>query len=337
MLKIGTLELKSRLILAPMAGVTDLPFRLLARRFGCEFAFIEMLNVRSLGHKSRRTLEMLTVDAQDRPLGVQILGKEPGFILKGLDVLRKYKFELLDFNSACPARKVVRRGEGAALMREPKKLQKLLKLIVKESPVPVTVKIRSGWDEKSINAREVALLAEDAGVSAVFIHGRTRMQEYGGNVEYGVIRKVKKALKIPLVASGDILSAQLAKRMFDETGCDGLAVARGALGNPWIFRQIEDFLKSGKLPPEPGKEEIVKVMLEHLRANTDFYPEDVGVMKFRRFFCCYTKGFRKVRPLREKVSRAKAKKEMEGIILGCKGLERVIPRQSAAKVPDILD
>ncbi len=314
MLKIGNLKLKSNLILAPMSGISDLPFRMLNREFGAELAFVEMINCRSISHKSRRTQAMLTSGKEDRPLGVQLLGCEEKFILKALDVLRGYNFEILDFNSACPAKKVVRRGEGCSLMRDPKKLGRILKLIVKNSSWPVTVKIRSGWDRESVNAKEVALSAQDCGVSALFIHGRTKIQGYSGSVDYSVIKKVKKALKIPVIASGDILSAQLAKKMFDETGCDGLSIARGSLGNPWIFKEIKEFLRIGKVISKPKIDSIVKVMLEHLDASIVFYGERNGVVIFRKFFAWYTKGFRKIRPLREKSSRAKTRQEMLKIL-----------------------
>lgn len=249
---------------------------------------------------------MLATNAQDKPLGIQLLGCEPQFILKAMEVLQKYDFAALDFNAACPAKKVVRRGEGAALLKEPKKLNGLLKLLVKESPVPVTVKIRSGWDKNSLNARELALLAQDAGVSGLFIHGRTKLQGYSGKVDYQVIRKVKEALNIPVIASGDIFSKQLAEKMFTETGCDGVAIARGALGNPWIFKDAR-----------PSVDEIVETMLGHLTANIGFYGERIGVIRFRKFFAWYTKGWRKIRPFREKVSRAKTKEEIEEIIGRC--------------------
>ncbi|MDD3087868.1 MAG: tRNA-dihydrouridine synthase, partial [Candidatus Omnitrophica bacterium] len=264
-------------------------------------------------HKSRRTQAMLTSGKEDRPLGVQLLGCEDNFILKALDVLKGYNFDILDFNSACPAKKVIRRGEGCSLMREPKKLTQILKLIVKNSSWPVTVKIRSGWDKGSVNAREVALSAQDCGVSAVFIHGRTKIQGYSGSVDYSVIRKVKKALKIPVIASGDVLSAQLAKKMFDETGCDGLSVARGSLGNPWIFKQIKEFLDKGRVPVSPAISIVVKIMIKHLNASVNFYGEKNGVVLFRKFFSWYTRGFRKVRPLREKSSRAKTFQDMLSI------------------------
>jgi len=300
-----------------MAGITDLPFRLLNRRFGCALAFVEMLNVRSVSFKGRKTLQMLSSHSQDRPLGVQILGCEEKFILRALEVLKRFEFDLLDFNAACPVKKVVRRGEGAGLLKEPKKLGRLLKIIVGRSEVPVSVKIRSGWDADSRNAREVALTCEDAGIDGLCIHGRTKAQGYGGSVDYKIIREVKKAVKIPVIASGDILSVLLAKKMFEETGCDGLSVARGALGNPWIFQEIAEYLKSGRLSPRPGEKEIIRVILEHLQMCLDFYGERIGVMLFRKFFTWYTKGFRKIRPWREKCSRAKTKQEMFNIIAGC--------------------
>jgi tRNA-dihydrouridine synthase B len=301
-----------------MAGVSDLPFRLLNRRFGCELCFVEMLNVRSVSYRSRRTQAMLSSGPEDKPLGVQILGCEPKFILRALDVLRKYAFDILDFNAACPVKKVVRRGEGAGLLKEPKKLAELLKLVVKESWVPVTVKIRSGWDKHSCNARQTALLCEDAGVQGIFIHGRTKEQGYSGCVDYKIIRDVKKAVGVPLIASGDIFSAALAKKMLDETGCDGLSVARGGLGNPWIFREIREFLEEGKIVRRPSPDEIIKTMSEHLGMCVDFYGERNGVVIFRKFFSWYTRGFRRVRPLREASSRAKTSTEMARIIASCR-------------------
>ncbi len=318
MLKIGHLKLESNLILAPMSGVTDFPFRMLNRKFGFELAFTEMLNARSLSHKSKKTKQMLFSTAQDRPLGAQLLGKEPKYILRGLEVLKDYKFDLLDFNAACPAKKVTRRGEGARLLRDAEKLKQLLKLLVKNSSWPLTIKIRTGWDDASVNAREVGLLAEDCGVQAIFIHGRTKMAEYHGDVDYRAIRKVKESVKIPVVASGNIFSAQSAKKMLDETGCDGLLVARGALGNPWILEEIKSFLKDGSLPPRPSRDEIIKVMLEHLNSYIDYYGERNGVIIFRKFFAWYTKGFRKIRPAREKSSRAKTREQMASIIEECR-------------------
>jgi len=296
-----------------MAGITDLPFRMLCRKFGVELAFVEMINCRSISHKSRRTRQMLTTVPGDRPLGIQILGCEEQYILKSLEVLRGYKFDVLDFNAACPAKKVVRRGEGAGFLKDPKKFKKILKLVVKNSWLPVTVKIRLGWDKDSVNAREIALLAQDCGVNAVFVHGRTKTQAYSGQVDYNAIREVKEALDIPLIASGDLFSGPLALRMLDETGCDGLSIARGCLGNPWIFKEIKKYLK-GKVMPRPANEVIAKVMLEHLASCIDFYGGRNGVVIFRKFYTWYTKGQRKVRRLRERSSSASTRLEMEEII-----------------------
>lgn len=314
MFKIGNLKLKSNIILAPMAGISDLPFRTLNRKFGCELAFVEMINARSISHKSRKTKTMLASNPEDRPLGVQLLGCESKYILNALEVLKKYEFDIMDFNAACPAKKVVRRGEGSGLLKDVKKLNDLVKIIVKEAKVPVTTKIRIGWDKDSVNAIEAAKACEDAGIDGLFIHGRTRTQGYSGVVNYEVIRQVKKAVKIPLIASGDVFSPQLAKKMFDETGCDALVVARGALGNPWIFKELREYLKTGKLIDRPETAEIIEVMLEHLNMNTDFYGEKNGVVIFRKFFAWYTKGFRKVRQLRESCSRVKTKEEMARLI-----------------------
>jgi len=317
MLNIGNLKLNSNLILAPMAGVSDLPFRMLNRKFGCELAFIEMINCRSISHKSKRTQQMLLSNRKDKPLGVQLLGCEAKFICKAIELLQEHKFDLLDFNAACPAKKVVRRGEGAGLLKDPEKIFELLKIVVKESVVPVTVKIRIGWNKEQINAKETAIAAQDAGVCGVFIHGRTREQGYSGGVDYQAIKGVKKALKIPVIASGDIFSPILAKKMLDETGCDGLIIARGALGNPWIFREVSEFLKTGRIVKKPSTEQIADTMLEHLKMCIDFYDEKNGVIIFRKFFNWYTKGFRAVRPIRERSSRIRTGDEMVKIIQEC--------------------
>ncbi|MGD0336501.1 MAG: tRNA dihydrouridine synthase DusB [Candidatus Omnitrophota bacterium] len=314
MIKLGKLKLKSNIILAPLAGISDLPFRMLNRSFGAELGFIEMLNCRAISYKSRRTKSMLASTDGDRPLGVQLLGCEEKYILKALDILAPYAFDVIDFNAACPARKVVRRCEGAALLKEPKKLRKLLSLIVKNTERPVTVKIRTGWDTSSVNAVNVARLAEDAGIKGIFIHGRTKLEEYSGEIDYATIKQVKRAVSIPVIASGNILSAILAKKMFDDTGCDGITVARGSLGNPWIFKEIAAVMKDGRMIEHPSLKEIISVMLKHLEANIAFYGERRGVLLFRKFFSSYTKGLRNIRPLREKASRVKTKKEVEGLI-----------------------
>jgi len=318
MLKIGDLQIASKCILAPMAGISDLPFRTLNRRFGCDFAFVEMINARSLGYGGRKTRQMLSGSPEDRPLGIQLLACESRWLARALDIIKEYDFDLLDFNAACPAKKVIRRGEGAGLLKEPRKLYDLLKLVVESSSRPVSVKIRTGWDTDSVNCVETARYSEDAGVSAVFIHGRTRMQGYSGSVDYKAIAEVKRAVSVPVIASGDVLSAELAVKMFEETGCDGILVARGALGNPWIFRQISRRLSGEGENTHPGIDEVRAVMKEHFDACADFYGEKNGVVIFRKFFAWYTKGMRHIRTFREKAGHIKTKEEMYSLISFCK-------------------
>ncbi|MBI4848999.1 MAG: tRNA dihydrouridine synthase DusB [Nitrospirae bacterium] len=313
MLAIGNLQLASPLVLAPMAGISDLPFRLINRSFGCGLAFTEMISATALAFKSRNTMKMLSASAEDKPLGVQMLGADPEIIKRALDIILEYKFDIIDFNAACPASKVISGGKGAGLLREPGKLQKLLRGIVENTSLPVTVKIRSGWDDSSINAVDTALRAQDAGVSCLSIHGRTKAQGYSGTVDYDIIREVKKSLQIPVIASGDAFTPALIKKMLDETGCDGVAIARGALGNPWIFRETDEYLKSGAEPRRPDVFEITRTMKEHLSLIVAFRGEEVGVMHFRKFFAWYARGMR-VKKLRARAFRAVTQEEMSRLI-----------------------
>ncbi|HEX2966935.1 MAG TPA: tRNA-dihydrouridine synthase, partial [Syntrophorhabdaceae bacterium] len=274
MLILGNLQLPYPVMLAPMAGISDLPFRLINRSFGAPFAFTEMIDVRAISHRDKRTRSMLLSCAEDRPLGVQLLGSDEKYILPALEVLSENTFDLLDFNAACPTPKVTRKGKGAALLKEPRKLASILKSLVDRSGMPVTVKIRTGWDIDSINACDVALRAEDAGVTAVFIHGRTRIQGYSGEVDYKNIGAVKKALRVPVIASGDNLSLPLIRKMFNETGCDGVALARGTLGNPWIFRNARELLSQDAVELKPvSKHERIETIREHFKLVIDHFRE----------------------------------------------------------------
>lgn len=307
------MTVNSPLVLAPMAGISDQPYRLINRSFGCGLAFTEMISAASLVHKSKNTLKMLSTVADDRPLGTQILAGDSETVKRALDMLSGYAFDLIDFNAACPANKVVSSGKGAGLLKEPAKLEKLLRAVVEGSIVPVTVKIRSGWDETSVNAVETALRAQGAGVSGLFIHGRTRMQKYSGKVDYRVIREVKESLEIPVIASGDALTPDLVRKLFNETGCDGVAVARGALGNPWIFRQSDEYLKNGSVSAGPGVDEIARTMKEHLDLNIAVHGEKAGVMLFRKFFAWYARGMA-VKELKGRAFHAETGDEMLRLI-----------------------
>jgi tRNA-dihydrouridine synthase B len=300
-------------LLAPLSGISSLAFRRLNREFGCRFAYLEMISARSLSYRSKRTLQMLSSDPLDRPLGIQLLGENTGYILKALDNISCQDYDLLDFNAACPQKKVTNHGKGAALLKDPKKLARIVSTIVKEAPLPVTVKMRIGWDSPD-GAVDIARYIEDGGAAAICVHGRTRAQGYRGRVNYKAIKKVKAAVSVPVIGSGDIWSPELAKKMFEETGCNSITVARGSLGNPWIFKAIDEFLLSGRILPSPVIEQIALVMRRHLQLCIDFYGEKVGVMKFRKFYIWYTKGFSKVKHLRNAVAGASKPREMAAMI-----------------------
>ncbi len=310
MFSIGNIALSQPLLLGPMAGITDLPYRLLLRSFGCELAFLEMVSSQSLVHDSRRTRRMLSSVAEDRPLGAQLLGNEEEAVLKALESIRPCGFDMIDLNAACPVPKITKKGKGASLLREPKKVKSLLEVLVKNSDVPVTVKIRAGWDRDSVNARDIALHAEDAGISALTIHGRTKEQGYSGRVDYAVIKDVKAAVSVPVIASGDAISPQLIRKMFHETGCDAVAVARGSLGNPWIFRDTISFLEAGTIPERPAPDEIVDTMRRHLDLICTFYGDKSGVIRFRKLFSWYVKGLHEIRTVKEDAFRAQTREQM---------------------------
>jgi tRNA-dihydrouridine synthase B len=315
MLKIGSLKLESNVLLAPLAGISDSSFRLICREFGVGFTFVEMINARALSYKGKKTKKMLRIDPHDKPIGIQLLGAELPYLIQALEVIESfYDFDLLDFNVACPVRKVCRRGEGAALMKEPEKLEKILKGLIQRWHKPVTVKIRSGWDQDSKNAVQIGKVAEQSGVHAIFIHGRDKNQLYAGSVDYKIIADVKKNVRVPIIASGDIFCAQSAQKMFDKTGCDGILVARGALGNPWIFREIDEFLKHKRTLPAPPVSEVIKTLLKHLELSVAEHGEKNGVALMRKFVGWYFKGRPYVRPLRQKVNTVKTKKEFVALI-----------------------
>jgi len=335
----NTLDIPFTSMLAPLAGISDLPFRRLCRKFGCSLAYVPMISAKSIVHKNENTEKMLALHDDDKPLGIQFFGREPDMIAKAMEITSKYNFNTIDLNAACPVSKVTKKGEGAGLMEDPKLIREILTVMVKNADVPVSLKIRAGWSQAKINAKEVALHAQDAGISVLIIHGRTRAQKYGGRVDYSIIKKVKDALDIPVIGSGDAFSAESIKQMIDETGCDSVAIARGALGNPWIFKETQEFLKTGEMPEKPEIAEISETMIEHLNAYVEFYGEYLGVMIFRKFFGWYTKGFYNIKPLRGRAFLTSSQNEMTNIINELHGLQTGIRRsiENDPSFPGITD
>lgn len=255
--------LEARFVMAPMAGVTDVPFRMMVRRFGCRFAFTEMIDSTGMLYRSRRTSAMLKRPPEDSPAGVQISGEDAEKILYTARICEEKGFDVIDVNAGCPSRKVVKGGKGAALLKDPVKLGRIVEELVKNLSVPVTVKIRSGWDEESMNYVEVAKVVELSGAKAICIHPRTREQMYKGKAEHDAVREIKEAVKIPVFASGNIFSAFDAASVMERTGCDGVFVARGALGRPWIFRELYDYFSGKKEIVEPSFEEVKAIVARH--------------------------------------------------------------------------
>lgn len=333
MLKIGSYKLKSRLILAPLSGCSDLPFRAMCRAHDCGFAFYEMLDAHGLTYGHKRTLSMLESDKADSPIGVQVLGYDPERVLEAVHIiLANSKPEIIDLNCGCPALKVIKKKCGSYLLKEPKQAGKIIKKLASSLSIPITIKVRAGWGKEHKNeGLLLAKIAEDNGAKGVFFHGRSCSQGYSEKSNYDPIKEAKKALKIPVIGSGDVLSPELAKEMLDRTGCDGVLVARGAFGSPWIFEQTEKYLKDG-LPPSPASyEKIVNTAKKHLKLYKDWQngklkivhngkkerkitAEKYYVGHLRKVAMWYSKGLPYSKRAREDISVSKSFDEITGVL-----------------------
>jgi tRNA-dihydrouridine synthase B len=290
-LNIGRLPLKNNVFLAPMAGITDLPFRTIVRSFGCGLAFTEMVSGSGLVRRTEKTFRYLSSSPEDRPLGVQLFGYDPDTLAAAARIAEEGGADLLDVNMGCPVKKVARTGSGASLMRDPERVAAILRAVRKASILPLTVKIRAGWNARLINALEIGRIAEDCGVDAVTLHPRTADQGFGGRSDWGLIAALKERLRVPVIGSGDVRSPEDADRMFRETGCDGVMVGRGALGNPWLIGNILLHLSGSgfSVPSLSAREGIIR---RHLTLAIDFYGEKIGARDFRKHLLWYTKGLR---------------------------------------------
>jgi len=311
-IKIADVVIPSPLIMAPMAGVTCLPYRELNREHGAKFAFAEMLCANSLIYNNPKSLVLLKKDLVDKPLGLQLLCGVPKDIPKALEKLRAIKFEILDINAACPQRKVVSKGRGAALLKDLTLLRDILTATKKYAWTPVTVKVRLGFSDCD-GAVDIARCCEDSGVDAIFIHGRTKAQGYRGTVNYEGIAKVKQSVKVPVIASGDIFNGPTTKAMFDRTACDAVLVARGAFGNPWIFEEIENSL-NGRPVVAIESHHAAAIMHRHFRMYVDFFGEKSAVAQFRKFYIWYTMGFDSTKTLRANAHKGKDTATMNELI-----------------------
>lgn len=322
-LKIGNVVLDNNLILAPMAGVTDLPYRLICREMGCGMVVTEMVSAKAILYRNKNTKALLEVKEEERPAAVQLFGSDPDILGEIAAQIEEGHYDMIDLNMGCPVPKIVNNGEGSALMKDPKKVEKILSSMVRHVKKPVTVKFRKGFTEETANAVEIARIAESCGVAAVAVHGRTREQYYSGKADWKIIRQVKEAVKIPVIGNGDVFKPEDAKRMLDETGCDGVMIARGAKGNPWIFKRTAHYLETGELLPGPDVEEIKAMILRHGKLLVQYKGEKTAMREMRKHMAWYTAGLPHSASLRNEINQVETLQEMGQLLesrLTIKGL-----------------
>lgn len=313
-LTIGNVTLENNIILAPMAGVTDLPFRLLCKKQGAGMACMEMVSAKAILYKNRNTEELMQILQEERPVSLQLFGSDPKIMGEIAAKIQERPFDVLDINMGCPVPKIVNNGEGSALMKDPKLAEEIVRHVVRASEKPVTVKIRKGFDAEHVNAVEMAKRIQEAGAAAVIVHGRTREQFYAGKADWEIIAKVKEAVEIPVIGNGDVDGAGNAERMFQETGCDGVMVGRAARGNPWIFREIVSYLEDGKIPERPGAAEKCECILEHAALMLKYKGEYTAVREMRKHVSWYTAGVPHSARLRGKINMVESMAQLEAYV-----------------------
>lgn len=301
-MKIGNVEIKNKAFLAPMAGTTDLPYRLICKRYGAAMLYSEMVSAKGIYYKDKKTADLMVTTDIERPFAIQIFGSDPEIMASVTDkVMEISNPDIIDVNMGCPTPKIVNNGDGSAILKNPKLAGEIMNALVKASPVPITAKIRKGWDDSLINAVEVAKILEANGAAAVAIHGRTRMDFYSGTADWDIIKDIKSAVKIPVIGNGDIKTAYDAKKMLDYTGCDAVMIGRAAQGNPFIFRQINELLETGSLSYMPSDEERLLTAIEHVRDLVNAHGEHRGVCEARKHIAWYIKGMKNASQLKSKV------------------------------------
>ena len=308
-LKIGNVELENNLILAPMAGVTNLPFRVICKEFGLGLVCTEMASSRAIFYNDQKTKRLFNTEGEKRPISFQVFGSDE----ESMEYAAKFVSEfadILDINMGCPAPKVVKNGDGSRLLLDLDKVKSIMETVVKASKVPVTVKIRKGWDNDHIVAVEVAKIAEKVGVSAITVHGRTRSEYYTGKADLNIIKKVKESVKIPVIGNGDVVDEESAYRMFETTGVDGIMIGRGSFGNPWVFRNIKYYLETGEKLPPPSNEEKLEVIKKHIKLAVEEKKEEVAVKELRKHISWYTKNLKNSSEFRAMMNKIESKDEL---------------------------
>ncbi len=313
-LEIGNVELPNNLILGPMAGVTDLPFRLLCKEQGAGLLCMEMISAKAILYKNKNTETLLAIDEKEKPVSLQLFGSDPDIVSQIAHQIEDRPFDILDINMGCPVPKIVNNGEGSALMKNPVLAGKIIEKTVKAINKPVTVKIRKGFDDEHINAVEMAKIAEESGASAVAVHGRTREQYYSGKADWDIIRQVKEAVNIPVIGNGDLLTAEDVIAMQEQTGCDGFMIARGAQGNPWIFKQILSYFENGTIMERPGYDEVKEMILRQARMMMEFKGDYTAIREIRKHASWYTMGYPNSSKLRDEINHVESYEELEELL-----------------------